>query len=106
MVDYHLQWDDEALALFKEIFYWYKDNLGIKAANKFRKGIVDAIYVISKNPYIGPREILLAAREKEYHSFIEHTNHKIIYFIESDLIYIAYIWDCRMDNSNIENIIP
>jgi hypothetical protein len=33
-----------------------------------------------------------------FRSFVEHKNHRIIYYIEGDTVYIADIWACRMSH--------
>jgi len=34
----------------------------------------------------------------EFRAFVEHKNHKIIYYIENNTVYIADIWACNMDH--------
>jgi len=45
VVEFQVEWDEEALDVFKAIFQWYKKNLGQKAADKFRNGILNAVRV-------------------------------------------------------------
>lgn len=98
MVEYNVEWDEEALNVFKAIFLWYQKNLGQKAADKFRKGILDSICILQTNPQLGKVEELLIGRKKQYRSLLEYPHHRIIYFVEDSVIYIAYIWDNRMDS--------
>lgn len=105
MVEFQVEWDEEALDVFKAIFQWYKKNLGQKAADKFRNGILNAVRVLQSNPQLGKVEELLVGREKQYRSLLEYPHHRIIYFIEDSVIYIAYIWDNRMNSKMIPIVV-
>ena len=39
--------------------------------------------------------------QKNYRSFVEHRNHKIIYYVEKNTVYIADIWP---NSQNPENM--
>lgn len=105
MVKYQVEWDEEALAVFRAIYIWYQDNMSQKAAEKFRIGILNAIQQLSTNPLLGKIEEALVGRKREYRSLLEYPHHRIIYFIEGSVIYIAYIWDNRMNANKISVII-
>lgn len=105
MVDFQVEWDEEALSVFEAIFYWYKRNMGQKAADKFRDGILDAIRTLQSNPLAGKIAKELKGRDKQYRSLLEFPHHRIIYFIEGSIIYIAYIWDNRMNPQMIPVLI-
>lgn len=92
---YVIHWEKEALTVMKKIFDWYLEEMGTKAADKFKNGIIKAVNTLEVCPTIGKIEPMLAHRDKCYRSFAEHSNHKIIYFIENDIVHIVYIWDNR-----------
>lgn len=81
-------WKRKALA----ITLWYKKKMGLSAANKFVQGINDVVVLLEQNPHLGKEEPELKAYKRNYRSFVEHRNHKIIYYIEKDTINIADIW--------------
>ena len=65
--------------------------MGLSAANKFVQGINDVVVLLEQNPHLGKEEPELKAYKRNYRSFVEHRNHKIIYYIEKDTINIADI---------------
>lgn len=105
MVDYKIEWGEEALAVFRDIYVWYQNNMSQKAAEKFKDGILEAVQSLNYNPFLRKVEEALKGRKKEYRSLLEYPHHRIIYFIEGSVIYIAYIWDNRMDSKSISVII-
>ena len=75
--------------------------MGTSAAGKFMQGINDVVAVLEQNPYMGKEEPELKAYKKNYRSFVEHRNHKIIYYVEKDTVYITDIWP---NSQNPENM--
>lgn len=102
---YTIHWEKEALTVMRKIFDWYLEEMGSRAANKFRNGIIEAVNTLEVCPTIGKIEPLLAHREKCYRSFAEHSNHKIIYFVENGIVHISYIWDNRQSLSKIDRLV-
>lgn len=66
--------------------------MGNKAADKFSFGIIDTVDLLASNPNMGKLEPSRTGCKKEYRSFVEHKNHKIIYYVDKGTIYIADIW--------------
>lgn len=87
-----IHWKAKALARYKKIALWYQKKMGNLAAEKFINGINDAVNLLSSNPYMGILEPELQTSKRTYRSFVEHKNHKIVYYIEKKTIYIADIW--------------
>ncbi len=102
---YTVHWEIEALTIMKQIFDWYFVEMGSKAANKFRNGIIKAVNTLEVCPTIGKIEPLLVHRSKCYRSFAEYSNHKIIYFVENDIVHIVYIWDNRQSLSKMNILV-
>lgn len=75
-------WKRKALAKYKSITLWYKKKMGLSAANKFVQGINDVVVLLEQNPHLGKEKPELKAYKRNYRSFVEHRNHKIIYYIE------------------------
>lgn len=105
MVDYQIEWDEEALVVLKAIYVWYQNNMSQKAADKFRNGILENVQKLTTNPLLGKVEEALKERKREYRSLLEYPHHRIIYFIEGSIIYIAYIWDNRMNTKKLDAIL-
>lgn len=95
-----IRWNNDASDKFIELAQWFEVHLGSKAANKFIDGVMHSIELLTTNPLLGFVEPELIGRSKQYRAIIEHKRFKIIYFIESDAIHIADIWNCMQDNSN------
>jgi len=53
--------------------------------------------ILENNPSIGMVEPLLAGRSKEYRFVVIRKLSKMVYFIESDTLVIANIWDTRQE---------
>lgn len=97
----NIHWKSKALATYKRIALWYQKKMGNFAAEKFINGINDAVGLLSSNPYMGPVDEELSTSKRTYHSFVEHKNHKIIYYIKKDTVYIADIWPNNQNPLNI-----
>lgn len=95
-------WKRKALAKYKNITFWYKKEMGLSAANKFVQGINDVVVLLEQNPYMGKEEPDFKAYKRNYRSFVEHRNHKIIYYIEKDILYIADIWPNSQNPEGID----
>ena len=76
--------------------------MGLSAANKFVQGINDVVVLLEQNPHLGKEEPELKAYKRNYRSFVEHRNHKIIYYIEKDTINIADIWPNSQNPKDID----
>ena len=90
---------------FDRIYYWGVQDSGKRAALRFVNKIDKKIKELKKNPYVGPVELLLEDRSIEYHSLVVHPYFKAIYYIdvESQIIYVADIWDTRMDPEDLQS---
>lgn len=97
------QWKRKALARYKSITLWYRKNMGLSAAAKFVEGINNVVTLLELNPNMGKEETEIKTHRKSYRSFVEHRNHKIIYYIEKDTIYIADIWANSQNSEALSN---
>ena len=56
--------------------------MGIRAADKFINSILDTVNLLALNPNMGqPIELNTETCKRNYRSFVEHKNHKIIYYV-------------------------
>lgn len=97
----NIQWKSKALARYKRIALWYQKKMGNSAAEKFISGINDAVGLLSSNPNMGPVDQELSTSRRTVHSFVEHKNHKIIYYIKNDTIHILDIWPNSQNPADI-----
>lgn len=97
-----LIWSPLAKEQIADIFYYYKQEFGILTARKVKKAIQDCGVKLKRNPTIGRVETEAEGRSHVYYSYVEHKNHKIVYYVEGDTLYIADIWPCLMDTENLK----
>lgn len=77
--------------------------MGNNAADKFSFGIIETVKLLATNPYMGKAEPAREGCKKDYRSFVEHKNHKIIYYVEKGTIYIVDIWPNSQNPDNLTN---
>lgn len=87
-----IKWKRTARKNARITYAWYKKEMGLKAADKFMNGILNAIDLLAQNPNMGYLEPETETCKRIYRSFVEHKNHKILYYVEKKTIYIADIW--------------
>lgn len=96
-----LIWSPLAKEQITDIFYYYKQEFGISTARKVKKAIQDCAKKIKQNPYMGRPELEAVGLSHVYYSYVEHKNHKIVYYMENETLYIADIWPCLMETGNL-----
>lgn len=97
----YLVWSPLAKEQIADIFYYYKCEFGISTARKVKKAIQDCGKKLKLNPFMGCIESEVVGRSHVYYSYVEHQNHKIVYYMEDDTLYIADIWPCLMSTDNL-----
>lgn len=78
------------------IFAYYKEVMGQRTAVKVRRSIVDTAKRLKSQPFMGAVCEMQWSNTIVLRSFVEHKNHRLIYYIEDDTVYIVDIWACRM----------
>jgi plasmid stabilization system protein ParE len=96
-----IQWLDNAREDIISLYGWYaKENL--TAVVKLYRSIIEDVGRLAFNPYIGHPEELLEGLEYEFRTLLCNSrNHRIIYFIDEDTVFISRIWDCRRRPSKL-----
>lgn len=87
-----IKWKRAARKNARSIYAWYKKEMGLRAADKFMNGILDTVNLLALNPNMGFAEPETETCKRNYRSFVEHKNHKILYYVEKNCIHIADIW--------------
>ena len=64
---------------------------------KFYARILDYEKLLQSNPGMGKKEPLLEKEPEGYRSIVVHQNYKLVYYVESDIIYIVDLWDTRRE---------
>lgn len=92
-----VRWMPRALKSLDGIFFYLKEKDAHKAAREIVTELWGTAMNIGKHPYIGKAELVLNAERETYRSLVVRKNYKIIYYCESQIIYIIDIWDVRQD---------
>lgn len=89
-------WTDTAINQLEQIFYYYSHEASPRVATNLTQRIIDKTLILENFPRIGQRENLLTEREREYRYLVEG-NYKIIYWVETEFVKIASVFDCRQN---------
>ncbi len=91
-----IEWASQAENQLKDIFDYYVQEAGIRAAKRIIERIMKRVDILLKNPLAGPKEELLADYIQDFRYLVE-SNYKIVYYIINSHIVIAMVFDCRQN---------
>lgn len=100
-----VKWLPDALMDLDEIISYCTEHFGEGVAYRFYENLDKNTFRLSQNPCLGPVEPLLSHLPEEYRYIVEG-HYKEIYFIKSDTIYIAALWDCRQNPFQMPSKMP
>lgn len=105
MKAFHLVWTLSAENQLDSIFSYYSERARKGIAGKIIREIILEAQKLCKDPFLGPKEILLEDRERTYRYLICN-NYKIICTVEepSNAIFIADVFDSRQNPEKIKHI--
>ena len=86
------------------IFNFYNEKASYHVAQNIINKIVDKTILLIEQPYIGQIEESLEDMDFEYRYLIEG-NYKIIYRIETRIVIISSVFDCRQNPDKLKDII-
>jgi plasmid stabilization system protein ParE len=98
-----IEWSELSIKQLKDIFDYYSLKASPRIAKKIVNKIVDRVEILHKNPLSGPKEELLNEMPEDFRYLVE-SNYKIIYWIESEMITIASVFDCRQNPEKMKII--
>ena len=75
------------------------------AAVEIYNDIVDESAMLAHFPLMGVIEPLLSEFSEEYRSLIVRRNYKIVYYIDSEVIYVVAVFDCRQSPGKLKEIV-
>ncbi len=90
-------WHAQAEETLIDAAVYIQNHFGKRFREKFVGSVRQTEYALRLNPYLGKLEPLLMNRVREYRSIVVGTLNKIIYYVDSDVIYIADFWDVRRE---------
>ncbi|MDR1896354.1 MAG: type II toxin-antitoxin system RelE/ParE family toxin [Prevotellaceae bacterium] len=79
-----------------DIFGFYAEK-NVYVARKIVSDILRATERLSDFPEMAAVEQFLQEQPKTFRSLVVKKIHKVVYYIETDRIYIADVWDCRQN---------
>lgn len=94
-------WSENAKTDLDSI-YAFQSLTNERAAVKIYNNILEETEILLRFPTIAPVESLLPSKKYLFRSLVTKSGkHKIIYFINRDIIYISHIWDCRRNPKDL-----
>ena len=93
-------WSDFSIKILIEIHKFYKEQAGLKIADKIKTGIFKSTKQLIKHPFSGQEELLLKSLNQG-HRYIVEGNYKIIYKPIPEGILIVDIFDSRQNPTKI-----
>ncbi len=89
-------WSMQAYEAYLKICDSIRKHFGSRTEKKYIAAVNFAVKQLAKHPGIGKSEYELA-EDGSVHSKIINGLSKIIYYTDSDTLYIADVWDIRQD---------
>ncbi len=99
-----LVWSQQAKRDIQEIIDYYNQVAGIGVSRKIVQKIYEYAQCLVTNPREGQCELLLVGNPKEYRRVIVG-NHKIIYRIDGDTVYVSTVFDTRRNPAALDKIL-
>ena len=100
-----VKFTDKAIAHLERILDVHLEYSGELSAIKFGKLVDEKLKDLTRFPYTGFPEPLLAKRKKLFRATILKSHYKMIYYVEDDVIWVAAFWDTRMNPDRLRRLI-
>ena len=93
-----IEWTKNAERQRDMVADYIREQFGYRRMKQFIKEVRSTTKMLLHSPYIGKLDPLFADRPLAYRSVIINGLNKLVYRIDSDIIYIVGFWDTRMDD--------
>jgi len=102
-MDLKIYWTDFAKSELRSIFQFYYGKVSLRVADSIVEGVINHVKILSHHPKIGPVELLLKERNREFR-YLVFRNYKIIYWINAtkNRIDIIDVFDTRQNPEKIK----
>ena len=101
-----INWAHNAISMADSILRYTFKTFGKSQADKLKMMFVDTTNRLKSYPNSGPIDSLLSDLEHEYRSVTLYKTIKIIYYIaDKEHIYIVAVWNCRQDETSLNDSI-
>jgi len=96
-------WTQFAENKLEDIFLYYSQVAGIRTASRIVSGIISRSLELEKNPLLGPKEMQLSDRIREFR-YLVYRNYKLIYWVNKDKqrIDTLNLFDCRQNPEKMD----
>ena len=91
-------WDPEAKEARTQVANYIRRQFGSKRKTRFLQEVRDVTQQLKRSPGIGQIDPLFSDRTRTYRSVIINGLNKLVYFVSDDILYIAGVWDTRMND--------
>lgn len=98
-----LRWMKRA-AKHLDSIYDYLAKQNEHAAIKVYNELLDSAETLLTFPMAGKEECALKDNPKKYRSLVVNKHYKLIYRIESNIIKIVAVWDCRQSPKKLKSL--
>lgn len=98
-------WTQFAEDKLEDVFLYYSEKTSLRVARNLIDAIIETSMELSKNPFIGQKELLLTGRIQEFR-YLVCKNYKLIYWVnqEKRRIEIVNVFDCRQNPQKLNEI--
>lgn len=90
-------WAEKAFRAWQDTIDYIVQEFGVRAAERFYKKTEELQDALCLSPLMGKIEPLLNNRSRSYRSIVINKQNKLIYYIESETIFIVDFWDTRRE---------
>lgn len=96
-----IQFTEQARGEYLRIVSVFAEYAGTRSANLFIERVRERGATLLNYPEVGHPEPLLADRKRLYRSISINKNYRFVYHITKTIIWIADIWDRRLDPAKL-----
>jgi plasmid stabilization system protein ParE len=100
----NVKWTKPAQTQLREIFDYYNSNADEIVAQKIVAKITSRIGILSHNPLGAQRELSLEDRPEGFRRLVAG-NHKIVYWIVDNEVWIAAVFDTRRNPTQLRKMV-
>ena len=94
-----VEWTERALADLDDAFA-YIDDRNPEAAQRFFRGLFNAVKELATFPEMGP--LVFDLDPPGFYRQLVRGHHRVFYKIDSDLVIVMRVWDARRDPTRID----
>lgn len=100
----NILWSAKSKNQLKNIFDYYSQWVDEEFATQLLIDLIEKAEQLKKNPFSGQIEPLLINKKQRFR-YLVLGNYKLIYFIESTMVRIVVVFDCRQEPKKLKKLI-